>query len=332
MIQKNIYLISGDNDFLIEERIKELKNILLTGENSQIDIEQINENNVDLEKVLIALNTPSMFTKKKLVYIKDFYLFKNKEKEPNADEKRIIIELKNILPNTFIIFSCLGRIDKRNSFMKELLNFVMYEEYNNFSVWDEEGIVSWVINNARKKGYKIDNETAVIIKNSVDSDLRSIDQEINKIITFIGNMKNTISKDDVSIILPNSNINLFRLMNAIRDWKNKEASYLIYRMLDEGEDPVRLLYYIISQLRFVLLLKASSNQPIEEISKNMGMFNMSRNTYYLKKCINNISKLEIEKLKLSFNIAQEADFFIKTGQMEPRTALESFTNKVFLEN
>lgn len=332
MNPKNIYLISGNSDFLIDKRIKELKEYLLKDSSNMLNYEEVDGASQDLEKFFMGLNTPSLFSMKKLLHIKNFYLFKKKEKEYDFIENNVIDSITKILPENYVIFSSTQNIDRRMGFVKKILKLCQYEEYNDFSVFDEESIVSWIINNAKNKGYEIDKETSLLIKDSVNGDLRSIDQEIDKIITYVGIKTKTISKDDISIIMPTSGVNSFKLMSAIREWRKKDASYLIYRMLKDGEEPVRLLNYIISHVRFLFILKASCNQSIDDISRSMGVFNMSQNTFYLSKCLNQIKKLTIEQLKKSYMLAQETDFLIKTGQIEPRTAVEDFTNNVFIEN
>ena len=329
MIPEKIHLIYGNNDFLIEKRIYNIKLNLLGEDINSLNFEKIKNANMDY--VYMAVNAVPMISGVKLICIYDFTLLKERSKEEGLLESKFLESIEDLQPNIHLIFSYIGKPDKRLKFVKELSKFARLEEYNNFSVWDDREIIEWIIKEVNDRGYEIESDLALKFKESVGSnDLRNIIQEIEKIITYIGNTKKNITEEDILKVSAISEASSFKLMNTIREVKLDESSYLIFRMLKEGEDPVRLLNFIVNQLRFLLILKLNSNLSLEEVSIKMGKYNMSKNTYYLKKCLGFIKGISLNKLKMSYGLAQETDFFIKTGQMKPRVALENFTNEAFI--
>ena len=108
---KNIYLITGNSFYLIED---EIKKIVKNNNYDQFDL-----NDVELKDILEEASYPSMFGDKKYMVIKNANIFgssrKKKDEEGSSSKKKSPLEnyLDNPNPDTVLIFVYLGKADSK---------------------------------------------------------------------------------------------------------------------------------------------------------------------------------------------------------------------------
>lgn len=298
-----IYLLYGEEDFLIEE---EIKNIIFKNK-----IDSINVSNYDLEfdffkNILDDVCTVSLFGDKKVSIIYNF------DKISKSDEVLLNDYLNNIIDDVILIFVCF-KVDDRKKIIKDIKkNFV-----------SKEFVKSKNISNTVRKmfeGYKIDYKTVDLLIDIVGHDLRILYQEANKLMTYKDNLEITY-EDVLNLASSVDNDDVFDLINYIVV-KDKDSALSCYNnLLRRNEEPIKIIISLANQFRLIYQCKElyKKGNGEESISKILNV-HPYRVKLALDKGKNYSSKLLLKYL-LDLAII---DSKIKKGLIDKNLALELF--------
>ena len=109
---KNVYLIYGKENYIIDNIVKECKN---TMNEALIDfnIAILEGNECNKDYIINSTQTLPFMDEKRLVILKDFELIKSKKKSiSDKDEEIIMNNIDNLPKTTVILFIAYGEIDK----------------------------------------------------------------------------------------------------------------------------------------------------------------------------------------------------------------------------
>jgi DNA polymerase-3 subunit delta len=126
---------------------------------------------------------------------------------------------------------------------------------------------------------------------------------------------------DVELLVkPKIEIEIFKtIIDAVAARNKKEAFYRIRKYLEKGESPLYLLSMINFQFRNILTVKdfIEKNKPYQVILKQTKL-----HPFVVKKSYFQAQKFTIQELKKIYQKIFQVDLDIKTGKIEPETALD----------
>ncbi|MBR74697.1 MAG: hypothetical protein CL872_07170, partial [Dehalococcoidaceae bacterium] len=96
-----IYIIIGDEEFLIKEKAKEI--VANLQKDSSVNVEYINGENITYQELLNQISNLSLFNEKKISYVENFFSNFNK-KNKKKDIGNFYASLKHLIHNTELIF------------------------------------------------------------------------------------------------------------------------------------------------------------------------------------------------------------------------------------
>lgn len=115
---------------------------------------------------------------------------------------------------------------------------------------------------------------------------------------------------------------IFKTIDAIARKNKKQALELLHKHLADGDSVPYLLSMINFQFRNLLLIKSESTNDIRmmrisDLSKKLGM-----HPFAVQKSYKLCEKFALPEIKKIYQKIFEADVNIKTGKIEPQTALD----------
>ncbi len=264
--------------------------------------------------------TLSMFKEKKLLIIKNVFSNSHASLFKEKFLKRIE-EFKN--SNNVIVFYEEANVPKNDSLFKILNKQAKSQE---FSFLKGEKLKSWARKEFANYGKKICPQALNQLVYYVGKDLWRFSNEIKKLVSYKLKCKDIeISSRDLDFLIrPNIETDIFKTIDAMALRNRKQALYFIHKHLEKGDYPLYLLTMINFQFRNLLLIKArhqyTNNTPmtrINDISKKLGM-----HPYVVRKTLGQAEKFSFIDLKKIYRKIFQADLDIKTGKIEPETALD----------
>ena len=179
---------------------------------------------------------------------------------------------------------------------------------------------TWVIKRVKAKGALIDEDAAVGLAEAIGDDLRVIDSEIEKILTYIGKDAPRITYRHLELVPYSGQTNVFKLVDDIGRRNARGALRMLHKLLDEGgpEEPVRLMGMIVRQFRILIKVKELSGQglPTKTIAQRAGVHN-----FVAEKAQAQATNFSMAQLEAIYQRLLQTDLEIKTGKMNPVLAL-----------
>lgn len=257
-----------------------------------------------------AIRQTSIFDEKKLLIISNV--------SANQDFKEKFLknsEFFESLKDT-VLFYEEDEIPAKDKFFAFLKNKAKVQ---NFQLLQGENLKKWVRQELAGFKAEISPEALTKLVDSVGSDLWQLSNEINKLVSF-REKERKINLEDVELLVkPKIETAIFKTIDAIAQKDKKQALLLIHRHLKKGDNPLYLLSMINFQFRNLLAVKdlMERRQPYGAILKAVKL-----HPFVVKKSYYQAQKFTLAELKKIYRKIFQADLDIKTGKVNPETALD----------
>src|SRR5215471_258789 len=265
-----IYAVLGSDEAEVKRVAAELATNLTPPGAGDFGLEIIDgaADNVDqaearVSSAIEALQTLPFFGSTKVVWLKNVNFLGDDQKARSAAVQSALEELSELIDSGFgpgitLLMSAID-VDKRRSFYKTLVKRAEVQIFDRLdssrSGWEEEAL-EIVQQRAKKRKLRFDEDALDLFVLLTGGDTRQIDNELEKIDTFLGNDR-TVNAELVRELVPLSRAGvIFELGNALAGRDLQLSLKLVRRLLDQGESAIGiLLVAIVPTVRNLLLAK-----------------------------------------------------------------------------
>jgi DNA polymerase-3 subunit delta len=320
-----IYLLYGTEPFLIDETHNLIIQSTIREEEREFNLSVYDCEETPVEVALEDAETLPFFGEKRVVLVKNPYFLtteKGKEKvEHNI--KRLEQYIEEPSPFSVVIFTGLyEKLDERKKITKMLLKraqvFVA-------SPLTEQEIRRWIDEHLRSSNVTIQEEAVNLLLQLAGTNLTILANELNKLTLFVG-QGGTITEETVRMLVPRSlEQNIFVLIEKAVQRKLHEAFRTFYDLLQNNEEPIKILALLANQFRLIyqaksLAAKGYGQQQIASLLKV--------HPFRVKMALGQAKLFSIEELMRIMNDLAEADYQMKAGLMDKRLVVELFLMKL----
>lgn len=318
-----VYLLYGEETYLRDEVLATFRTKLLPGEVTDFNLDLLDGNEVTPEVVVGMANTMPFMSDKRLVIVQESEWFKSRKKaaaedgeEKGAGQEKILLEyLANPLDTTCLIFTA-ASIDRKKKLYKAVEKAGQVVEFIPFK---GKELNDWISRKVHLMGKKITPDAMARMITALGSNLRLIENELQKLVFYIG-VKEQITLDDVTNMVSKTVENsIFDLVDAVGERKYNLALQLTNEMIFYGEPPIKILYMIIRQFRIIYAAKIMHQQGYSE--KQVAS-KIQVHPFVAQKCIRQGRNFSTDELDKALYKLLEADEALKTGKQEPVLAME----------
>jgi len=184
---------------------------------------------------------------------------------------------------------------------------------------DAKRLPHWIEERVRMRGGEIEPRAAHELAAIVGADLRLLDQEIVKLVTYT-NRERPITKTDIEILVPYSqDAVIFDMVDALGRRDGRAAAQTLHRLLDGGDHPLALMGMIVRQFRLLLQveeLKTGGATP-QDVAKALNI-----HPFPARKLYNQATHFTAAQLEKVYRYLLDTDVEIKTGKIEAEVALD----------
>jgi DNA polymerase-3 subunit delta len=184
---------------------------------------------------------------------------------------------------------------------------------------EAKALPRWIEERARKHSGEIEPRAAHQLAAVVGADLRLLDQEIAKLVTYT-NAERAITPADVETLVPYAQTAVvFDLVDALGKRDGRTAAQTLHRLLDAGEHPLGLLAMIVRQFRLLIQvkeLKAKGATP-QDVAKTLKL-----HPFPADKLHGQATYFTADQLEAVYRHLLDTDVAIKTGEVEAEVALD----------
>lgn len=321
-----LYILSGDEVFLIDTFIELFKEKILTKEFFDMNYTEFEFSKLDIQELKLSCKTAPFFNKKRLIIVKDVDLSKEGISNNKDFFENMYEYIEKIPTTTLLIFTFKENPFKGKFYKKiqslghniELICFTQIElfkfikkRFNLKNIKIKDSNINYIID---KIGY---------LDKSRNKNLYDVENEVKKILNQ--DKKEIEIKDIDEILIDKFENNIFKLLDfiSIKDYKNSIIT--LVNLKKSNEDSFLIFYMIVRYVRNLLYIKTlrQRQKTIEEITKEIKISN-----YECKKLYKTTDSFTLQTLIEYINLLYETEVKLKSTTKDIDILLELLITKM----
>jgi DNA polymerase-3 subunit delta len=319
------YVFHGEDEFSISETLNDFKGRLGPPDTVDLNTTVLTGRSVTLADLRHACDAVPFLAEKRLVIVQGLLtrLADRSEEALSKAKQRYLAALADYLPGlpetTRLVFVEPERLPARHPILKlaqrEAAGYV-----KRFDPPRSQDLPRWIAERVRRHGGEIEPYAAQGLSDVVGHNLRLLDQELGKLVTYT-KAERPITAADVNTLVPYvQEAIIFDLVDALGRRDGPVAAKELHRLLDADEHPLRILGMITRQFRLLIQIKelAALGATHSEI---IGTLNLKKRTP-VGKLRNQAARFTAPQLDTVYRHILDTDVAIKSGQMEAELALD----------
>jgi len=299
-----IIFLHGEDTYRMKKKLKEIVDKYKKVRTSGLNLKYFNgESFKDFKD---DIRQATMFKEKKLAIVLNPF--------ENEEFKEKLLEHKEFLESDdLIVIYQEGKINKNNVLRKYLIKNAKSQEFGPLTYAE---LRNWAKNEFDGYDTEINAQALDKLIEYVGNNLWGMSNEIKKLSSY----KKHIEVKDIRLLIRSSaETDIFKTIEAIAQKNKKQALSLLHRHIEKGDSPVYLLSMINFQFRNLLIVKdlIEKAKPYYNIVKESGL-----HPFVVKKTYYSAQQFSFKQLKSIYQKIFKIDMQIKTGKVEPATALD----------
>jgi len=315
-----IYLLFGEEEFLIDEALALLIDTFVDETVRSFNFDQFHGSDADLREVVERSMAYPMMAERRVVLLRN--LEKRLAGRKDAEKGVFTTFLENPPDTTILILtaetaSFLGRGKAK---AKEPWNTIIEKgtAVQFRKIYDRE-VPGWIARRISAAGKRIDPEGVELFSAYVGSSLRTIHNEIEKLFTFVED-RPTITVDDVRMVVGASKAwNVFELQKAIGEKKIDVALEIGERMIAAGE-PIQVILTMLTRyftMLWRLLEIRARSRDRNEMARALGV-----PSFFLEEYLAATNRYGLPGIRSAFDALLATDLALKTGRSESALVMQ----------
>jgi DNA polymerase-3 subunit delta len=256
------YLIFGEDEYLVEEALRRVIVLLRSAHGEDLAIETVDYREQGVSGFAQEMASPSLFSPNKVTILRDFSL--TAAGKAAAEIER---HVSAGLPAGQHLVLLPDKVDKRLKVTRAIASQGGLIECNHLT---SDGIARWILERFREEGKSAGPAVAEALIDLKGDDLRAIDSEIVKAVTYAGeNAK--ITRKDIELLVGRSRTErVFELVSQVVLRKQAEALETLGELLDANESPIGIVYLITQEVRRLIILRLFLEEQNGSFNEDMG--------------------------------------------------------------
>ncbi|HIE38040.1 MAG TPA: DNA polymerase III subunit delta [Anaerolineales bacterium] len=314
------YVLHGSDEFTRAERVAEFRQRLGPPETADLNTTWLDGRAVTLGDLRHACEAVPFLADRRLVLVTGLLTRLGKGK--GQGERAFLEELLDLLPRlpetTRLVFIEEGPLPDSHPVLR-LAREHERGYARRFEPPAPKALPQWIVRRVQKYRGRIEPPAAARLAQAVGSDLRLLDQEIRKLITYVG-PEGAITTADISRLVPYvQQAVVFDLVDALGRRDGRVAVSTLQRLLDDGESPMGILAMIVRQFRLLIQVKelSQAGENPASIARTLRLHPFPARKLYTQAA--NFTAAQLERI---YRHLLETDLQIKSGNLAVEVALD----------
>lgn len=313
-----VYLFTGEDEFRKELSLDRLKARLFGGKIDPFNYELYYGQESRAEEIIRSLETVPLGNGKKLVVLKEPELL------PEEERDRLASYLKRFEKNRTIFVLLSETLPVPDDEFSSALS--KYAELVDFKKFKPDEISSWIIKEFKARNKIANRQTAELIREVTQADLRGASSLVEQISIFTDKREKITAED----ILPFSEASppeqsAFELLDYINEKDTGRSLKTLKNLLGWDNNPSQIIGLLGWHLARLITIKRMLSSRISR-SNMASYFNIG--TYILNKLISQTENFTLGQLKDHLNTLAETDLMLKNSGIKGELLLEMLVVKL----
>ena len=264
---------------------------------------------INASEVVDLAGTMPFFAERRVVIVENSGWFKSGNDQ--------IAALVKSLPDTTCMIFVEAEVDKRGRLFKAVTAngcAALCE------MQDEATLRKWVMGLLKKENKSITPDALNLLLDKTGTNMENIRREVEKLVCYRYYEDGITAADVEELCIVQIQNQIFDMVEAVAQKKQKQALGLYYNLLALKEAPMKILALTARQFHMLLQVKEMKSKGYQEsdIARQTGL-----NPYFLKKkYIPQAAQFKLPQLEAALRTCVEAEENIKTGRMSDILSVE----------
>jgi DNA polymerase-3 subunit delta len=318
------YVFHGADEFTRAETLADFKRRLGPPDTVDLNTTLLDGRSLTLAELRHACDAIPFLAEKRLVIVDGLLtrLSSRKGRELSTAQRQTLTALADYVLRLPATTRLVFVEDRSLSAKHPILRLAQQDErgyVKEFVPPTDRALHRWVEARVRKHGGEIEPQAAHQLAAVVGADLRLLDQEIVKLVTYT-NAERPITEVDVGALVPYAqSAVVFDMVDALGRRDGRTASQTLHRLLDAGEHPLGLLAMIVRQFR--LLIQVKELKVGGHTSRDVAQA-LKLHPFPAGKLYDQADHFTGAQLGMVYRHLLDTDVSIKTGKIEAEVALD----------
>jgi DNA polymerase-3 subunit delta len=318
------YIFHGADEFTRAETLADFKRRLGPPDTVDLNTTLLDGARLTLAEMRHACDAIPFLAEKRLVIVQGLLtrLTARKDRELSTAQGEFLTDLADYVPRlpptTRLVF-VEGRPLPAAHPILQLIQREPWGYVKRFDPPRAQDLPRWVEKRVRRHSGEIEPQAAAHLAAVVGADLRLLDQEIVKLVTYTA-AERAITRADVDEIVPYAQAAIvFDLVDALGQRDGRTAAQTLHRLLDAGEHPLGLLGMIARQFRLLIQVKELKGEGAtsRDVAQALRLHPFPAGKLYHQATHFTSAQLEAVHRHLL-----DTDVAIKSGEIEAEVALD----------
>lgn len=302
----NLYIFHGQEDYLRDYYVEQLKKLLLTGGMESFNLHLFQEKELDLQTLTEAVEAVPMMSERSLVLVYDWDLFKNEERREGL--LALFQDLPEYVCLVFVYDTMEWKANANTKLGKWLKTGGQIVE---FRQQEQSDLNAWIRRRLKQSwGKEIDSSTAEYLTFLCGGLMTNLGSEVDKVGAYARGREVT-RKDIDAVCDPVLDARAFQMTDAIGEGNYDRAMSLLGELLRMGEAPIYILAAVGRQLRQIWSARLALEHK-RNASYLVQLWGM-RGDWQAKKLMQTARRYSLTWCRTAVKEVQAADLAMKLG-------------------
>lgn len=308
----NVYLLYGEEAYLKKQYRDKLRNAMISPDDN-MNYAYYEGKGINVKEVIDLAETLPFFSDRRVIIMENTGFFKTSSEE--------LAEYIKEIPETTAIIFVEAEIDKRGKLYKAVQKKGRAVELGR---QDEGTLLRWIAGSVKRENKQIAENTIRYFLGKIGTDMENIQKELEKLFCYTLD-KESITIEDVEAICTTQITNqIFDMVNAVADKKQRQALDYYYDLITLKEPPMRILFLLARQFKLLLEVKELDKQGMarKEIAEKTGL-----NPFVVGKYQTQAKSFSTKELRTIIEDSVDTEEAVKTGKLTDSLGVELFIMK-----
>jgi DNA polymerase-3 subunit delta len=304
----HLYLLYGEEAYLRRQYRDKLRAALVPADDT-MNCSVYSGKDINASEVVDLAGTMPFFAERRVIIIENSGWLKSGNDQ--------FLALVKAIPDTTYLILVEEETDKRSKLYKAVTA-------NGYAalceMQDEATLRKWVMGLLKKENKLITPDALTLLLDKTGTSMENIRREVEKLVCYKYYDEGITVSDVEELCIVQIQNQIFDMVEAVAQKKQKQALKLYYNLLALKEAPMKILALIARQFNMLLQVKEMKSKGYHEsdIAKQTGL-----NPYYLKKkYIPQAAQFKQAQLETALKACVEAEEAVKTGRMPDLLSVE----------
>lgn len=315
--------LSGDDTPKLNARLREIIHEYLRDDLLTLNLSELDGSDLAIDTLRAECDTVPFMGEKRVVVVKG-YLGAADGQEGKRGASAKLEELSAYTPempeSTVLVV-----LERRKLSATEAKPLKAAGEFEEYLVPDEKGLPSYIREQMKWRGVSIEGAAAALLAQSVVSDPRRLDQELEKLAAYVGEGGTVTAGDVRELVNIPLEVMVWDLTDALFAHDTAKCVRSLRSLLASGQAPQQVMGAIASQVRNLVIADENRNENPNALASRTGM-----KPFVARKSLSATRNFRPDEPRRILAALMTLDADYKTGKVEIEPGLESLLTQVCL--